>query len=526
MRGGAILAPVTPTTTTTTTQENPVSTDIFASILNPTAPTAPTVFDGERTSPSEGFALTVAPATKGLYAYQLAAVETCLSQGRVLLGLEPGLGKTAIIQAVAAHHAAQGKRTLIVVPPSLRISPWASEFAQDYPSLRVAVVEGQKAAPLPDAEVVIVGDSIVSHRLADILAWAPDALAVDEAHRLKSRTSKRSKAVAAIADSLPVDASVILATGTLVANRVGDVWQPLAITGRRNATAVSGSPSWTAFAQRWCETQMVWTGRAQVLTVLGCLDPEGLRRRLVETCMVSVPRDEVLDLPPRTTAVRALAVNGDATRYRRIERDFLAWVREHRGDDAAKRAEKAEAITKLMALWQEDGLAKVKASAEYIGSLVEQDEQVVVMAHHTAVIEALWTRLTEAGHRVATIVGGMTAAEKADTVERFQAGEIDVLVGQITAAGTGLTLTAARHLVFVQTPWSPGDLTQASDRIYRIGQERHVTTHVLTGLGMVSESLWGVLQGKAEDADRINAGRASAWTGDSVLDEVLTGYGW
>ena len=84
---------------------------IFDSILTqaaeaqPEAPAIPVNFDGTRTTPSEGFVLPVAPATKTLYAYQLAAVETILASRRILLGLQPGLGKTAIIQAVVAAEA-------------------------------------------------------------------------------------------------------------------------------------------------------------------------------------------------------------------------------------------------------------------------------------------------------------------------------------------------------------------------------------------------------------------------------------
>lgn len=504
---------------------------IFDSILSAAAdapaPVALAKFDGERLAPSEGFVLPVAPATKTLYAYQQAAVESILAQRRVLLGLQPGLGKTAIMQAVAAAAAAEGKRSVIVVPPSLKISPWANEFAADYPSLKVEVVSGTTPAPFDSsADVVIVPDSVLVKRLADIEAFAPSALFVDEAHRFKSRDAKRSKALHAYAKNLSADAIVCMATGTLVSNRATDVWQPLAISSTENAKAVSRGASWSSFMSEWCITEMVWTGRASVPVAVGCKDPEGLRAKLVSTCMISVPREAVLDLPERTTAVRSLIINGDGAAYRRMEKDFLSWVRETKGDAAMRRAAKAEAVVKLMHLWRADGIAKAKATTEYVTDLTTQGEQVVVMAHHTDVVSALYERLLAEGLRVGTIIGGMTSEAKATVVDQFQAGNLDVLLGNIEAAGTGLTLTASCHIVFAQLPWASGTYGQACDRIYRIGQKRHTTTHILNMQEGVSEHLWGVLAAKAEVADAINTGTPSTIDFASVEEAVLSSYGW
>jgi SNF2 family DNA or RNA helicase len=504
---------------------------IFDNILNAAAnapePVPTVVFDGERLAPSEGFVLPVAPATKVLYSYQQAAVESILAKRRVLLGLQPGLGKTAIMQAVAAAVAAEGKRSVIVVPPSLKISPWANEFAADYPNLKVEVISGTTPAAFDSsADVVIVPDSVLAKRLGDIEAFGPDALMVDEAHRFKSRDAKRSKAMHAYAKTLAADAIVIMATGTLVSNRATDVWQPLAISSTENAKAVSRGASWSSFMAEWCITEMVWTGRASVPVAVGCSDPEGLRSKLVSTCMISVPREAVLDLPERTTAVRSLVINGDGAAYRRMEKDFLSWVRETKGDAAMRRAAKAEAVVKLMHLWRADGIAKAKATTEYVTDLTTQGEQVVVMAHHTDVVSALYERLLAEGLRVGTIIGGMTSEAKATVVDAFQSGNLDVLLGNIEAAGTGLTLHASCHIVFAQLPWASGTFGQACDRIYRIGQKRHTTTHILNMQEGVSEHLWGVLAAKAEVADAINTGTPSTIDLSTVEEAVLSSYGW
>jgi SWI/SNF-related matrix-associated actin-dependent regulator 1 of chromatin subfamily A len=505
---------------------------IFDNILSAAAespePVPTATFDGERLAPSADFVLPVAPATKTLYAYQLAAVESILTQRRVLLGLQPGLGKTAIIQAVCASVVADGGKAVVVVPPSLKISPWANEFAVDYPHLNVEVISGTTPAAFDaDADVVIVPDSVLVKRLADVEAFAPSALFVDEAHRFKSRDAKRSKALYAYTQTLPADTIVCLATGTLVSNRAGDVWQPLAISSRANAKAVSRGASWSSFLNEWCETETVHVGGGRfVVNAVGCKDPEGLRAALVSTCFVSVPREAVLDLPPRTTAVRSLVVNGSGATYRRAEKEFLSWVKETRGDAALQRARKAEAITKLQALWEQDGLAKVPAVVDYVSDLVEQGEPVVLFAHHKSVVAAIYETLLNAGIRTGSIIGGQSAESKAATVDQFQAGQIDVLIGNIEAAGTGLTLTRSAHVAFAQLPFSSGSYGQACDRVYRIGQTRHVTTHVLNLNEGVSERLWAVLGEKAKVADAINTGTPSTIDFASVEEQVLSSFGW
>jgi len=205
-------------------------------------------------------------------------------------------------------------------------------------------------------------------------------------------------------------------------------------------------------------------------------------------------------------------------------------VREEYGKAAAERAARAEAISKIMRLWELDGKAKVKATVEYIANLTQQGEQVVVMAQHRSVIEGLYFGLRKntdtKNLSIRTVAGGMSSDEKADVVDDFQAGNVDVVIGQVDAAGTGLTLTASSNIIFIQLPWSPATFGQASDRIYRIGQTNHVTTHILNMEQGISQRLWEVLVMKAEVVDAINTGKPATIDIGSVEDFVLSSYGW
>jgi SNF2 family DNA or RNA helicase len=268
---------------------------------------------------------------------------------------------------------------------------------------------------------------------------------------------------------------------------------------------------------------MAWKKRV----VVGCQDVEGLRQRLVSTCMVNIPRGEVLDLPERTFNQASLVLDPDSqARYNNVNKHFLDWVMANYGEDSMKRAAKAEALVKLMKLWEVDGKVKVKATAAYVQNMVDQDEQVVVMAWHKSVLDGLKEQLEKNGTRVGMLVGGMTAEARDEVVHWFQAGAYDVVIGQIAAAGVGLTLTAAANIVFAQLPWSPAVFAQATDRIYRIGQERSVTVHILNMEGGVSHRLWDVLQSKAHVVDGINNGEPTSIDPGSVTNAVLETYGW
>lgn len=488
--------------------------------------------------PSEDFVFAVTPETIKPRGFQLAAAEAVLRFGRGVIGFAPGMGKTLPAQLVAAErHAATGARTVAIVPPTLRLDPWVREFNKEFPSLKVVLLEGRKAGEVAaDADVVVVPDSIVSARAEDIIAFGPEVLLIDEAQRFKNREAKRTKGVRDIAAEVAKveDSIICLLTGTLAVNRPDEIWSPVSIAQR--AAALSGGDSWTAFMDKWCHTETIWTGKTHVRVATAVKDIEALHRRLRETSYIRVERDEVLDMPDKVWAVRNLALPASQmVTYRRVEREFLSWLKDVAGEEAMLRAAKAETITRMTALRKEAAAAKVEATAEYVEEIVAQGEPVVLMGWHTSAIggtdakgrkhDGVIAALRDRGIEVAKVVGGMTAAQKTAEVDRFKSGEAQVLVGQIVAAGTGLNLENAAHLVFMELPWSPGDLTQASDRIYRVTQRRDCTIHVLNAESTIDQEIWAVINAKAEVVDQINAGQVGATIDPgSVQEEVLSRY--
>lgn len=540
------------------------------------------------TEPTDGFTLPLPADGYDYYGYQSAAVQTIIEFRRAIVGYAPGMGKTRIAIASARHHVREeGGRVIVICPPSLRLDPWEREFQGQFPDLRIVSVKGTKArivedqfgklslndkvSPIADADVLLVPDSVVlSKRAHDIIEWGPTALVVDEVQRFKSPRAGRTRALHKIADTiptgdpikfLPIDPTappsltamlderplqgptkcgmVIPLSGTLSKNSPDDVWSPVRALGKRHAINLSGGESFQVFQQKWCLTETVRaretdkygvTRSGNIQKTTGLRDDD-LHTALRACAYIRVERNDVLNMPEKMWIDRSLELtDAEMKEYRKMEANFLLWVKEQMGDAALARAERAEALVRLMKLWETAGVAKAKAVAEYVDSLVEQGEKVVIMGWHKLTIATLQAELDKLKLRHVSVVGGMSAKQKLDAQDQFRDTSrygADVLIGNITAAGTGLNLEVACHLVFAQTCWSPGDVVQTSDRIYRVTQQNDCVVHVLNAAETVDEHVWGVLKDKAQVVDLVNSGGAETTidTGD-VQREVLAAYGW
>jgi SWI/SNF-related matrix-associated actin-dependent regulator 1 of chromatin subfamily A len=507
------------------------SLDALLSSLSRVAP--PTEVDAELTALSGAHDADIDfDLALPLLPYQRAGVAYALKVRRVILGDEMGLGKTPQLIAVAVKAHEQGLRSLIVVPPSLREN-WRREIAKfTAGALSVEVVNGTKPYALSGADVTVIGDSSVTGWTQALATEGFGALLVDEAHRIKNPKAKRTIGLQAIARSVPEHGYVVLASGTPATNRPSELVSLLDAIGQLRP--VFGSAG--AFRFRYCDpiqNNFGWTFN-------GASNTEELNLKLTGTCYIRRRKSEVLkELPAKRRAQVAVALDDKSLReYLRVESDFLGWVYERGGREAVLKVSRAEVITQLTALRRTLAVAKVPSALEHLESLVEADEPVVVFAHHRAVIDAIVTECqkraeTDPRWSVGRIVGGMKDAEKQEAVDGFQQGRINVIVCNYTAGGVGLTLTRATQWLGVELPWTPAELSQAEDRIHRVGQTESVTCWHLTGarangeqtiddrlfalLNAKQTALTAVLDGKAEDlgieAGSIIASLLSDWVG-------------
>jgi SNF2 family DNA or RNA helicase len=424
--------------------------------------------------------------------YQKSAVEYVRRTRKALVCQDMGLGKTPIGIAVAHMAVQEGHKVAIFVPPNLRYQ-WMSELKRFAPWLKVGTISGRKVGKLPKCDVLVIPDSIVE-AWQNVIAGKYTSLIVDEAHRFKTEKSGRTKALTYIANSIPQNGYCALLSGTIIPNRPSEFIAPLKIIGRLDP--VFGTKK--QFQIRYCDYQMV----NGFPNMNGASNVAELNQILRSTCYTRTRKVDVLeDLPPKRRAQLDVELPATAMKkYRDAEDNFLEWVQETYGDDAFKAASKAPVITEINKLRQLLGEAKVDSAVAHIQSLLDSGEQVIAFAYHTSVIKAIKEKFSDIG--VVSVVGGMTAEAKDKAVQAFTSGEARLFVGQFDAAGVGLNLQCASHVVMVEMPWSPSIGSQAEDRAWRYGVQNPVVAWWLTAIDpempTIDLRMWQILNQKQE----------------------------
>jgi SWI/SNF-related matrix-associated actin-dependent regulator 1 of chromatin subfamily A len=236
-------------------------------------------------------------------------------------------------------------------------------------------------------------------------------------------------------------------------------------------------------------------------------------------------KGEVLDLPNKgRTDLHIEALGKAVNEYKQVEEDLIAWLAGKQGGEVTAAQMRAEALIQLTTLRRLAGECKVKGIIAHVADILDNEPGgIFLVAEHRKVMEDLIIGLGK--YNPTAVWGGLSDAEKAWEVDQFTSGKSRVLIGQVTAAGVGLTLhgDGINHKVVVaQLPWTPADLKQAEDRLHRIGQTHDVDVEValcaMEGHWTIDERLWGMLEQKNFDSGLITDGH-----GTFLLSEVQEG---
>lgn len=412
---------------------------------------------------------------KGGVAFALKAFEA--GKAGALIGDEMGLGKT--IQAIGVINAIpEIKRVLVVCPAALKIN-WKRELAK---WLSRPMTIGVQAAgeEFVRTEIVILNYDIVTKYDLGLIDW--DLIIIDEAQYCKNPKARRTKA------TLGIKAKRMLAlTGTPILNRPVELFPVI------NRLDPVEWKNFFGFAKRYCGA--IHNGYGWDFK--GATNLEELQRRLRASIMVRRLKDDVLtELPPKRRQVIELPGNGASAlvkreweTHRRIEaelEDLRAAVQravltgDLDGYDQATKALKAGETARFAEcakIAHEIALAKVPYVAAHVTDAIEDGDKVILFAHHHDVIDAY---MDEFGNAAVSLTGEDDAEKRQAAVDRFQSDpSCKVFVGSIRAAGVGLTLTAAAHVVFGEIDWTPGVMSQAEDRAHRIGQANSVLVQIM-----------------------------------------------
>ena len=436
--------------------------------------------------------------------YQRAGIAYSLTRPNVLIGDDMGLGKTA--QAIGVVNADETVRSVLVICPASLTRNWVREFGAF--GTRDLSIGLASTKAVPDTDIVVATYDVFSRATpaaAAIKARKWGALILDEAHYLKNRDSKRTVAILGGrvgGETVPgiVAQRRLYLTGTPITNRPVELW-PLA-----HSLAPKLFPDFMAFAKRYCDAKSNgygwdFSGASNLGELQDRLRSSIMVRRLKAEVLAELPakRRQVLELEASTPELRKLVraevevearTAGAVIAARAAARKAKASVdpRAYAAAVAALKAARAVAFTEMSRVHHATAVAKAPLVVEHVRDAVEGGGKVIVFAHHTDVVEALRSGLADLG--AVSITGDTPPAKRQGIVDRFQGDEkIRIFIGNIQAAGVGLTLTAAAHVIFAELDWVPGNLSQAEDRAHRIGQRQSVLVQHLVLEGSLDATM-------------------------------------
>lgn len=443
-----------------------------------------------------------------LFPYQEAGAKWLSSRTLALLADEMGLGKSA--QAITAADDIKANRVLVLCPASVRIN-WLREFEKFSATSRQFKIIASKTDVAGDHE-----SAICSYDLADPsrLPGTFDLLILDEAHFLKSTETNRTVAVYG-RDGLIRKASRTWAlSGTPMPNHPGELWPILFTFGRTPLP-------YDSFVDRFCTHYPGPRGEKRVTGAKSAHIPE--LRQLLSGIMLRRKKEDVMkELPP--ISFQDIVVEPGPVDLE-LESSFLQYVfPEDRRKELAEKLEKerallssiegveslgrAAAYNALASLSQSvstlrryTGIQKVENTAKVIAEELKANayEKVVIFAIHRDVIEGMRVKLRD--FKPVTLYGGTEPETRQKNIDKFQkTKKCRVFIGNILAAGTGITLTAAHNVVFVEQDWVPGNNAQAAMRCHRIGQTSPVTVRFVGLANSIDERISSVLKRKTKDA--------------------------
>ncbi|MFD4944589.1 DEAD/DEAH box helicase [Streptomyces sp. NPDC058409] len=422
-----------------------------------------------------------------------------------------GLGKT--ITLIALHlHRAHPAPTLVICPASL-LGNWHREINRFAPGVPVRRFHGtDRTLDEPDGGFVLTTYGTMRSSAAQLAGHTWGLIVADEAQHVKNPHSSTAKALRTI----PAPARVAL-TGTPVENNLSELWALLDWT---TPGLLGPLKAFRARHARIVEN----TG-----TAAGLANDEAVERlsRLVRPFLLRRKKSDpgiAPELPSKTETDHPVFLTREqATLYEAAVRETMAFI------EASEGIARRGLIMKLLASLKQicnhpaqylkeeptrlvGRSGKLALLDELLDTILAEDGSVLVFTQYVTMARLLSAHLASRAIPSQLLHGGTPVAERERMVDRFQSGEVPVFLLSLKAAGTGLNLTRAAHVIHYDRWWNPAVEEQATDRAYRIGQTQPVQVHRLIAEGTVEDRIAELLRAKRVLADAVLGAGETALT--------------
>ncbi|KAG7196652.1 hypothetical protein KM043_015990 [Ampulex compressa] len=444
--------------------------------------------------------------TSSLMPFQREGICYGISKGgRCIIADDMGLGKT--IQALGIACYFKENWPLLIITPSSVKYQWSESifnFVPSIPSHYVHHIANVKDY-IDHQKIVIISYDLLVRMVNSFENHVFGFIIMDESHLLKSIKTARFKAAKHVASRAR---HVILLSGTPALSRPIELYSQISLV----------SPNFMGYQDygiRYCagvKSSFGWD-------FTGSSNMQELQMLLKRSCMIRRLKNEVLhQLPAKRRQVIILdpvLIKADTKEMlnmsQKLEQKSLPSIERH---------------NTLLQYYNESSIVRLKAVCNYVTNLLESRKKFLVYAHHQNFMDAI-CQLTESMNIKYIRIDGKTNSEyRKHQVDKFQ--ECDdylVAVLSITAANSGITLTAAQLVVFTELFWNPGILCQAEDRVYRIGQHNSVIIQYLVAKQTVDDYLWPLIQRKMNVLNEAGLDQDFSLKEVNVMHQKLTEKG-
>lgn len=440
------------------------------------------------------------------YDFQKEGIAYAIEHKRCIMGDEQGLGKT--VEAIGVLTVTQALPALVICPASLKLN-WQRELKK-FGGLNAIILndsnqrtwqrffELKKADGRHCADVAIVNyESLKKFFVAKIRREGRFTLKsvdfdarkdlfrsviIDESHKCKNVQTQQSKFVQGIAAGKEY---ILELTGTPVVNNNEDLIQQLRIMGR-----LEDFGGYAKFMARYC------AGLNKSSHI------KELNYYLRKYCFFRRQKKDVLTQLPAKTRSYLVTEIDNRKEYQAAERDIIKYLRDYQDadDEKVQRTIRGAVMVKMGILKQISARGKVEGAKDIIHNIVDGGQKLIVFCFLKEVVQAL---KQEFRHAV-TVTGDDSTEQKQHAVDRFQNDEdCKLIILNYRSGGTGLTLTAASNVLFVEFPWTAADCVQAEDRAHRNGQKNAVNCVYLLGDKTIDEYMYNLIQTKKGISDGV-----------------------
>lgn len=460
------------------------------------------------------------------YEYQREGICFGLEHKRIIIGDEPGLGKT--LQSIGIVDTANAYPCLVICPSSLKIN-WQREFEKFTDKSAIVLDNNVRTTwgyllSMGVHQVAIVNYESLrkffvwdirggkQFRLKDVVfnpqIQAFKSIIIDESHRVKDPSAQQTIFTKGL--SVGKDWCILL-SGTPVVNRPEDLIAQLSIMNRLGEFGGRAK-----FIADYCTDPKDKTAKSAVPL-------SELSRQLYDTCMIRREKAKVLPQLPDKTRVDLYVDISNDKEYNLAAEDLAAYLQEYTEctDWEIRRKMRMEALVKFMTLRSLATRGKIAQAVDFIRTFLDSGKKLIVFCSLHEIVD----ELQKVFPRAVTVTGRDSAVSKQASVDAFQNNpNVQLIICSIKAAGVGLTLTAASDVAFIELAWTYADCCQCEDRAHRIGQKDNVTCYYLLGRGTIDHTIYSLIHRKKSIANEIMNSDDDIPTDEMYFDELVKSF--